>query len=259
MSFRSNITGTTITVMHRFNIKRQRTRGAYKAGECESIEKRLYVHVFYNVTGAGADEVKFRAHLLELQKQLLEGQTVFKPSAQEEVDQYFTLSTNGRGGKLKVSPNDKTIQEAKKYCGFFVLVSNEKMDTFEALLNYRMREKIEELFAVQKESMDGRRPRVWYPDNLRGRQFVQFVGLGYYCFMRKKLLELKEALGKNKKLSKKELADEENLLKWLDGHSMIQIFDWFDCVERIDVGDKHWTTETTLRDQLFLKKLGVVK
>ena len=53
--------------MHRFNIKRQRTRGAYKAGENECIEKRLYVHVFYNVTGAGADEVKFSTHLLELQ------------------------------------------------------------------------------------------------------------------------------------------------------------------------------------------------
>ena len=257
--FDPNITGATITVMHPFNIKRQRSRGAYKSGESECIEKRLYVHVFHNVTGAGANEVKFRAHLLELQKQLLEGQTVFKPSAQDEIDQYFTLSTTGRGGKLKVFPNDKNIQDAQKYCGYFVLVSNEKMDTFEALSNYRMREKIEELFAVQKESMDGRRPRVWYPDNLRGRQFVQFVGLGYYCFMRKKLLELKESLGKDKTLSKKELAEEENLLKWLDGHSMIQIFDWFDCVERTDVDDKHWTTETTLRDQLFLKKLGVIK
>ena len=257
--FDPNITGATITVMHRFNMTRQRTRGAYKAGDCESIVKRLYVHVYYNITGAGADEVKFRAHLLELQKQLLDGQTEFKLSAQEEIAQYFTLSTVGRGGKLRVSPNDENIREARNYCGYFVLISNEKMDTFEALLAYRMREKIEELFAVQKESMDGRRPRVWYSDNLRGRQFVQFVGLGYYCFMRKKLLNLKESLGKDKTLSKKELAEEENLLKWLDGHSMIQIFDWFDCVERTDVGDRHWTTETTLRDQLFLKKLGVTK
>ena len=77
--------------------------------------------------------------------------------------------------------------------------------------------------------------------------------------MRKKLLELKEALGKDNTLSKKELSDEEKLLKWLNDHSMVQIFDWFDCVERTDVHDKHWTTETTQRDQLFLKKLGVIK
>jgi hypothetical protein len=40
------------------------------------------------------------------------------------------------------------------------------MDTFTALENYRLREKIEELFAVQKGSLDGARPRTWYPDNL---------------------------------------------------------------------------------------------
>ena len=48
---------------------------------------------------------------------------------------------------------------------------------------------------------------------------------------------------------------------WLDQHSLIQILDWFRCVDYVaatgnDSASK-WTTETTKRDQLFLKLLGV--
>jgi len=70
------------------------------------------------------------------------------------------------------------IEEAKRYWGYFVLVSNEIKDPFDALKAYRSREKIEELFATYKDSFDGRKPRTWYPENLYGRQFAQFVGLG---------------------------------------------------------------------------------
>lgn len=55
--------------------------------------------------------------------------------------------------------------------------------------------------------------------------------------------------------------DTEKLLAWLDQHSLIQILDWFRCVDYVaatgnDSASK-WTTETTKRDQLFLKLLGV--
>jgi hypothetical protein len=82
--------------------------------------------------------------------------------------------------------NDKAITEAKKHFGYFDLISNQAMETFTTLENYRLREKIEELFALQKGRLDGARPRTWYPDNLRGRQFTQFVSLGYHCFLTKK-------------------------------------------------------------------------
>jgi len=35
--------------------------------------------------------------------------------------------------------NDKAIVEAKKYFGYFALVSNQAMDTFTALENYRLK------------------------------------------------------------------------------------------------------------------------
>jgi len=144
-----------------------------------------------------------------------------------------------------------------------ILSYNSKaMDTFIALENYRLREKIEELFAVQKGGIDGARPRTWYPDNLRGRQFMQFISLGYHCFLTKKIKELQVRLGKNESEKTKALVKLENKLdKWLGQRSLAQILDWFDCIETTNVqtamGNYRWSTESVARDQLFLKYLGV--
>ena len=136
------------------------------------------------------------------------------------------------------------------------------MDTFTALENYRLREKIEELFAVNKGGLDGARPRTWYPDNLRGRQFVQFVSLGYHCFLTKKIKEMREGLGKNKSEKTAALVRLENQLdKWLEQRSLAQILDWFDCIETTNVrtamGNYCWSTESVARERLFLEYLGV--
>lgn len=169
----------------------------------------------------------------------------------------------GRGGHLKIGFNDNAIAEAKKYFGHFALVSNQAMDTFTALENYRLREKIEELFADQKGGLDGSRPRTWYPDNLRGRQFVQFVALGYHCFLTKKIKELQAGLGKNETGKTKALdALEKKLVKWLNQRSLAQILDWFDCIETTNIqtamGNYRWSTESVARDRLFLERLGVL-
>ena len=139
------------------------------------------------------------------------------------------------------------------------------MDTFEAIENYRMRERIEEAFADQKGSLDSRRPRVWYPDNLRGRMFVLFVALGYLCHLKRKLKEVRETLGviTPEKKTKEQLDLEKKLAVWLDSHSIAQIMDWIDCVEtttcHTESGMIRWTTESVSRDKLLLTKLGVLK
>ena len=191
-----------------------------------------------------------------------DGVDEFTKSAQRKIERYLVCSKKGRGGQLKVGFNDKAIVEARKYFGYFTLVSNQAMDTFTALEDYRLREKIEEIFAVVKGGLDGARPRTWHPDNLRGRQFVQFVSLGYHCFLTKKIKEMRAKLGKNGSGKTKALVDLENKLdKWLEQRSLAQILDWFDCIETTQVrtvmGNYRWSTESVARDRLFLEYLGV--
>jgi len=260
--FDPSVCGATTTRMHTFNRVRQRSRNGKVAGEKETFSRRLYVHVFYSHDNDGKKELAFRKDLLELKAQIEDGVTEFTKSAQRKIEKYLVRSTRGRGGQLKIGFNDKTIAEAKKYFGYFALVSPQAMDTFTALKYYRLREKIEELFGIQKGRLDGARPRTWYPDNLRGRQFVQFVSLGYHCFLTKKIKEVRDRLGKNENGKTKALVKlEKKLDKWLGQRSLTQILDWFDCIETTNVqtamGNYRWSTESVARDQLFLEYLGV--
>jgi len=260
--FDPSICGATSLRMHQFSRVRRRLRNGNVAGEKETISRRLYVHVYYSPDNEAKKELAFRKYLLELKTQVEEGINEFTDSAQKKIDKYLTCSKKGRGGKLKVGFNDQAIAKAKKYFGYFALVSNQTMDTFTALENYRLREKIEELFAVQKGRLDGARPRTWYPDNLRGRQFTQFVSLGYHCFLTKKIKQVEARLRKKEAGKTKSLIKLEKKMKtWIAQRSLAQILDWFDCVETTKVqtvmGSYRWSTESVARDRLFLKYLRV--
>ncbi len=261
--FDPSICGATLLKMHTFSRVRKRSRKSKSAGEKETFSRRLYVHVYYSPNKDARQELVFRKHLLDLRAQIEGGTTEFTESAQRKIAKYLVCSTKGRGGQLNVSFNDKAIAEAKRFFGYFALVSNQTMDTFVALENYRLREKVEELFAVQKGGLDGARPRTWYPDNLRGRQFAQFISLGYYCFLAKKIKEIRAKLGENIDGKTKDLIRlEKKLDKWLAQRSLAQILDWFDCVETTTVqtamGNYRWSTESVARDRLFLECLGVI-
>ena len=139
---------------------------------------------------------------------------------------------------------------------------NKAQDCFEALENYRLREKIEEAFAVYKSGCDGRKPRVWSADRLRGRQFVQFIALSYRCYLKDKIKKIKQLLRSQPPadMSAREKALRLDLASWLENRSLAQILDWFDCVEQTSVQTTaakiRWKTETIQRDKYFLKLLG---
>ncbi len=262
--FDYHVSGAMMTVMHEFSFKRERSRNGVAAGDVEKFSRRLYLYAFKSSELKDKHELAFRQKLMELKKQLEEGVPDFTAAAMERIEKYLICSRTGRGGKLHVSFNEDACAKAREYFGYFVLVSNASLETFEALENYRMRERIEELFQDEKNSVDGRRPRLWYPDALRGRMFVQFVALCYRCFIVKKIRAVKETLGKEDgQKTAKRLELEKSLLNWLKKRSLAQIFDWFDCLEettvKTDAGVRRWTTESVARDRLFLELLGVAK
>ena len=53
-----NISGMTRTVMHKFITQRQRNWGEHKAGQTETFERRLYVHIFKNLTGTSEADLR---------------------------------------------------------------------------------------------------------------------------------------------------------------------------------------------------------
>ena len=116
-----------------------------------------------------------------------------------------------------------------------------------------------------KQRADGSRVRVWNTDTLRGRMFVQFISLCYYEYISNDIRSIKKLLGiKNGDPvhdAASNLTLEKKLKIWLDNTPIYLVLQWFDVIEGVEVSSKllskRWTTEITLRDRMFLEKMGV--
>ena len=259
----TQVKGKTVSKMQEFSRLRHRSTASAKAGETQKFSRRIYVHILRNSEIQTCKTRALEEELTALRSTVLSGEELSE-SAAKKVEKYLILSRQGRGGKLTVKFNQEAFNETAKFFGLFVLVSNKAQDCIEALEDYRLREKTEEAFGIYKEYCDGRKPRVWTGDRLRGRQFVQFIALSYRCWLIGKVREIKELLAKwlVEKEKKSEKSKAEKLLSWLDNRSLAQILDWFDCIEETTVASKageiRWKTESIERDKFFLSLLGMI-
>ena len=264
--FDHSIHGVTVTLMHEFERTRKYANhksGAEK-GSVEIFSRRIYLHIYFNNSRQNADKDELQDELYEL-KTLLESGTPIdelSPSAQEKANKYFTVKK--WGNKVTAVADNKTIKAANKYHGYFVLISNKEKDPFECLRKYRKRETIESFFEAEKQHADGTRVRVWYPDTLRGRMFVQFVSLCYYEYFSEEIRKLKALLDNeisSGSLKSEALKVTKKLKTWVNNTPLYLQLQWFDTVERVEISTKlhkrRWNTEVTSCDALYLEKIGL--
>ena len=258
--------GVSVLLMHDFEKVRKYSshKSGAEKGSTEIFSRRIYLNIYFNLSRQNADKIAFEKDLYELKELLENGVSVdeLTPAAQEKVRKYFILKKWGK--KLSVVANNKAIQEANKYHGYFVLVSNKEKDPFECLRKYRKRETIESFFEAEKQHADGMRARVWDTDTLRGRMFVQFVSLCYYEYFSEEIRKLKHLLESeinSGKLDSNALKLTKKLNVWINNTPLYLQLQWFDAVERVDISTKlqkrRWSTEITACDALYLRKIGM--
>lgn len=263
--FDSNIYGTTRRITLEFPVIRKRTRNGINAGDVINEDYRIYLHFFRNAEKERQDKAALMDDIQSVKKQLEQGVDSSLLSVAESKIMNKFLSVKERAGKLTVTMKDKAILKAAKYCGYFVLVSNETMDTFEALQEYRLREKTEEGFRIDKQYNDAHTTRSKKSTSLEGRLFCQFIAYGYEEYFQRSINNLKDTLAVptgDPEIDDSELFKKEKALRdWLNKMSVAKLFDWFDAIQRTTVTTKmaktRWSTETIERDRLFLQKLGV--
>ena len=264
--FDTSTHGVSVMLKHEFT--RQRKYASVKKGLAggtqESFERRIYLHLYFNPFRKVEQDSTFDKDMFEL-KYLVEKETAeeeLSPGAVEKINKY--LNINRRGNAVNVTFNEKEIAEAKKYHGYFALVSNCEKDPFECLSKYRRRETIEQFFEAGKQKTDGTRTRVWSSESLMGRMFVQFVALCYYEYLSEQLRQIKLKLEEDI-TAEKDLAEirknKKKLLSWMNNTPVYLTLQWFDAVEEIKVSAKlrsrRWSTEITERDRLLINYLGM--
>lgn len=143
-------------------------------GDVIKDKRRMYIHYYYSIENGADDEQAFDKRIASLCKELSEGKNV--ESHKKAYDQFFEVKTTPKRGH-QVYYKEDAIKEARRYFGYFALITNEKMDAFTALHLYRMKDVVEKAFGNLKERLNMRRLLVSSEKGLDGKIFTEFVAL----------------------------------------------------------------------------------
>ena len=153
-------------------------------GDTLKGKRRIYIHLYYNIDRAADDQKNFDRRLMRLKHELLSGK--HDPQHENLYKKYFIVkNTPARG--IQVVVNEEAVKKAKRYYGFFALLSNEKKDSIEALELYRNKDVAEKAFGNLKEKLNLRRTLVSSEQGLDGKLFVEFVALIYLSYLKKQM------------------------------------------------------------------------
>ena len=188
-------------------------------GDVIKEKRRIYIHLYYNIGKAAEDERKMDLLLATLRNELLNDK--LKENHKELYAKYFTVKRTPKRG-IQVTPKDDAIKEAKRYYGFFALISNEKMDALTALELYRTKDVVEKAFGNLKDRLNLHRTFVSSEQTLDGKLFVEFVALIYLSYI-------------NKCMQEQSLYQEYTMHQVLDKLDIIECFEY--PGKRIRVGE----------------------
>lgn len=164
------------TIPYEWTYKQSRP---YK-GDILEERRRVYIHVYYNIDKATEDKKNFDRKLMALRNEIMSGARITEHEKLYKT--YFTIrSTPVRG--VKVTVNEDAVKDAKRYYGFFALLSNEKMSSIEALKLYRNKDLVEKAFGNLKERLNLRRTLVSSEQSLNGKMFVEFLALIFLSYL----------------------------------------------------------------------------
>jgi transposase len=155
-----------------------------RKGEVLREKKRIYIHYYFNIDRAAEEEKAFDRNLLALRRELESGERV--QGHERQYEKYFDVVTISKRG-TKASVKEDAVKQAKRYFGFFALITNETMDAIRALELYRNRDVVEKAFGNLKERLNMRRAMVSSEQSLDGKLFVMFVALIYLSYIKRQM------------------------------------------------------------------------
>ena len=134
-----------------------------------------YFHIFYNPSKQAAERERLEQGV-DSMHQFLEKHigtdTKFGPA----YNHYFSLYYKGEK-LVGIQERSDVIQKELDLCGYFCIITSEKVTAFQALIQYKGRDISEKLFRADKTFLGGQSMRVQSEEALSSKVFIEFVAL----------------------------------------------------------------------------------
>ena len=142
--------------------------------------KERYVHIYFNEYRAATEKAQLLQKIDTMTKYLKkhQGRALHPDSV---YGHYFDIMYYHPGKKYEVLqaavPREEVIEREMKLCGYFCIMTSEKMNAKEALLLYKSRDDSEKLFRGDKSYLGERAGRVYAIEPFEAKIFIEFVAL----------------------------------------------------------------------------------
>ncbi len=202
-------------------------------GDTITEDRRISIHYYFNSDKAAEDEKAFDRRLQEFYDELASGKQV--PSHTKQYEKYFTVKKTPKRG-IQITVNQDAVTDAKRYYGFFALISNQRMDAITALEVYRTKDVVEKAFGNVKDRLNMRRTLTSSERSLEGKLFVSFIGLILLSYLKKQMQDT----------------------RLFEKYTMNQVFDKLDVIECYSYPGKQLKSRDLLDKQRDLyQTLGI--
>lgn len=146
----------------------------------ETDEKERYFHIFFNESKRISEREHLESKIDQLAELLEKKQGVAGYECPSATCHYFDpIYHTKENVKTFVSARERNdvINREIKLCGYFVLITSEKMTAAEALEQYKSRDASEKLFRGDKSYLGNHSYRVHSSESVTNKIFIEFIAL----------------------------------------------------------------------------------
>lgn len=139
-------------------------------------ENDRYFHIYHS-TGKEHGEKEELEEMLERLGKSLRAQYGTDYQLSDAEKEYFDTFYDGNGILTLVREKDDVIKRALQLCGYFCIVTSDKMTAAEAIDLYYGRDASEKLFRGDKSYLGNKSERTHYTESTEAKIFAEFVAL----------------------------------------------------------------------------------
>lgn len=155
--------------------------------------KERFFHLFFNPIKKGAERVRIEEEVARMQRVVasFHGKP-FEPS--REYTEFFEFHFDKNGNLLFGEVRHDVVDALYRRCGYFCIVTSEKMTAQQAYDLYRSRDASEKIFRSDKTFLGSRSTRVHSGQAMAAKTFIEFVGLiirqRFYTLLKNEMTKL---------------------------------------------------------------------
>lgn len=142
----------------------------------ESDSKERFFHLYFNPSKQAAEREQLEQDLDKM-KLALEKSIGLESTFPRYYDNFFELVFDKDGILQNYRERKDEIQRQLELCGYFCIITSEKMTAAQALIHYKGRDISEKLFRTDKSFIGSKSMRVHSLESLSAKVFVEFLAL----------------------------------------------------------------------------------